>query len=67
MSNVTYLTMLSIALAVSCGVVFKLVYPMIPIDGKLAALFAFVGIGAALLILALCRMIFGNQKKKTAS
>ena len=66
MSSIGYLTILSIALAVCCGVVFKVVYPMVQIDGKLAGLFAFVGVGAALLIFALCKMVAGNQKKKSA-
>ncbi len=67
MSKAGYVTILSIALAVCLGVAFKIVYPTIEIDGKLAALFAFVGVGAALLIFALCKMVFGNQNKKPAS
>lgn len=65
MTTIVYVTVLSVALAVSCGVVFSIVYPMVPVDGRLVSLFAMIGLAASLSIFGLCRTISGRFRKKS--
>jgi hypothetical protein len=66
MSNSISLAILSIVLAVCYGVAFSFAYQDIPIDGKLAGLFALCGVATALLIFGVWRMVPGSQNKKSA-
>jgi hypothetical protein len=60
MQHGLFVIVLAIAMAVGYGVVFSLVYPLVPPDGSLAALFTVLGLLTAFAITGAAKFFTGK-------
>jgi hypothetical protein len=60
MQHVLTVILLAIVIAVGYGMVFSIVYPLVPPDGSLAALFAVLGLLTAFAITGMAKFFRGR-------
>ena len=62
MKTFTGIVIFAILLAAAYGVLFSTYYPLVPIDGRILATFAFLGVATSVVLIGLWRAVRGKAR-----